>query len=330
MQGGLGRSNSPLKQLEPGMTADPLDDFRDLLCKLPLARDVEALHFSAPFDSGGELSELALWLERWSGAKPSLARPMIAIFVGSHGLARHGVASASDADARSFLESAADGSGVMPNLCGGSNIGLKVLELALDHPAGDISLEPALDARSCAATMAFGMEAAAGGVDLICLSGVGSGGDVAARALLALTASGSGQDWSEQEALPHVRLRQASVIDAALARQKSKDSLGAMAELGGREIAAIAGAIIAARMERVPVILDGLAALSAALVLNSIEPAIVGHCRLAVRPADEQIARLAQNAGLAWISEMGLAGSAGVDSAFAVQTLRLAVLAARA
>lgn len=330
MQGRRDRSNFDPKQLDAAMTADPLDDFRDLLSKLPPARAVNSLHIAAPFDSGGELAGLALWLERWSSGKPAVSRPTIAIFAGSHGLARHGVSTEFDGDTRAFLNGAADGSGIMPRLCGGSNIGLKVLELALDHPAGDISLEAALNARNCAATMAFGMEAAAGGSDLLCLSGAGAGGDVAARALLAFAAGpGVGQQWSDSGA-EHVRLRQAGVIDAALARRTADDGLSAIAELGGREIAAIAGAIIAARMERIPVVLDGLPALSAAVALHLTERGSVAHCRLASRPASAPIGLLAQEVGLDWLLGNGLAGSPGIDSALAVQTLRLAALAVRA
>lgn len=309
------------------MTADPLDDFRELLDKLPPARDLPPAPEAGGFDAGGDLARLARWLAQWSAGAVSVARPTIAIFAGAHGLARHGVSFETNADARAFLDAASANTGVMPRICAGSNIGLKVLELALDYPTGDISQGAALDARGCAATMAFGMEAAAGGNDLLCLSSVGAGGDVSARALLAAMAGGTGEDWADAGAPQHFRLRQASIIDSALARRVAGDGLACIADLGGREIAAVAGAIIAARMERIPVVLDGLPALAAAVALNATKAGSIAHCALASSHERDKAASLANAMGLESILGQGPAASPGVASAIAVQTLRLAALA---
>jgi nicotinate-nucleotide--dimethylbenzimidazole phosphoribosyltransferase len=51
-----------------------------------------------------------------------------------------------------------------------------------------------------------------------------------------------------------------------------------LASLGGRDLAAMAGAILASRMERVPVILDGFTAAAAAAILHAIDPGTIGHC----------------------------------------------------
>src|SRR5262249_11988855 len=69
-------------------------------------------------------------------------------------------------------------------ICLAYDLGLKVYDLALDHPTGDITREPALDERSCAATIPFGMEAIAGGVDLLCIGEMGLGNTTIAAAIL--------------------------------------------------------------------------------------------------------------------------------------------------
>ena len=67
----------------------------------------------------------------------------------------------------------------------------------------------------------------------------------------------------------------------ALHGQPAKDPLEVLRRVGGREIAAIAGAILAARAEKVPVILDGYVATAAAAVLHATRtPAALDHCLL--------------------------------------------------
>lgn len=323
MQGGVGSFHFCGKCSRRGrMTKDPLDDFRDLLKKLPDGKDVAGHVQTGAFDRPGRLEDQALWLKRWSNG--GVTRPSIAIFAGAHGLARHGVAAETDADVRAFVEAAGAGSALIARLCADANIGLKVLDLALDHPTGDLSREPALDARAAAATMAFGMEAAAGGADLLCLSSAGAGGDVAARAVLAQLAETSGADWADAAAPQHLKLRQAALVDAARARFHGGDGWAIAADLGGREIAASIGAILAARMERIPVLLDGLSPLAAALALASVEPRAVQHCMLAASPASAQAEAMAQAAGLGCVLAESLGAAPGVDSVLAVQALRLA------
>lgn len=308
------------------MTTDPLDDIRQLLDQLPQSHAIGTQTREAPFDSAGRLGEMATWLKAWSGGKSTAARPSIAIFAGAHGLLPLGVTSETDADARAFVEAAGQGTALISKICSASNIGLKVLELALDYPTGDISRLPSLDLRGAAATMAFGMEAAAGGNDLLCLSSVGAGGDIAAATLLAALTRSDGKAWADAESPKHLQMRQADLIDAALARtSRSGDGLTLIAELGGREIAALAGAIIAARMERIPVVLDGLPAIAAALALQATKQGAVDHCKLATGPRRAE--RAASDASLTWLIESGFSAAPGLDSALAVQALRLAAVA---
>lgn len=307
------------------MTTDPLDDIRQLLEKLPAAHAVAAGPDASPFDSAGRLADMANWLKLWSGGKSTAARPSIAIFAGAHGLLPNGVVASTDAETRAFVEDAGQGNGLISRLCSGSNIGLKVLDLALEHPTADISRTPALDARGAAATIAFGMEAAAGGNDLLCLSSVGAGGDVAASAVLAKLTDGDMAAWADPQAPKHLQMRQADLIGAALARSDKTDGLAIVADLGGREIAALCGAIIAARMERIPVVLDGLPAIAAAAALSSAGKGVLDHCRLAARPLRGAVA--ANSASLKWIAGESANAAPGVDSAVAVQVLRLAASA---
>lgn len=315
----------------------PFDDIRALIAALPQADEkaaaaCKAAERDALYDGTGLIPETAQWLARWSGrAAPQVSRPTIAVFAASHGVAKHGVSAWNDADTTAFLDGAGSGSALLPKLCGDANIGLKVLDLAVDLPVRDITMGPALEERDCAATMAFGMEAVAGGHDLLCVSSVAAGGSTAARALLAALHGGDGKDWAGQGP-QHQRLREIEAIDAALRANRTDriDGLEVLRAFGGREISAMAGAILAARMERVPVILDGLPAIAAAATLHRLSAGSVAHCRLARELADLATTRAAELLGLPSILMFEKDLSPGTASVFATGVARAAAMAAKA
>src|SRR5690606_31083299 len=96
--------------------------------------------------------------------------------------------------------------------------------------------------------------------------------------------------------------------------------------VGGREFAAIAGAIIAARAEKVPVILDGYGAIAAACVLHAVNPGILGHCALATRPVEPGLAAAAEKLGLPPLLDLGLAHGEGAGAALAAGIVKASVL----
>jgi nicotinate-nucleotide--dimethylbenzimidazole phosphoribosyltransferase len=257
-----------------------------------------------------------------------ILRPLLAIFAGSHGVAARNVSPLPVGATAAQVERCASGAAPVCQLCSTYDLGLKVFDLALDLPTGDITVEPALDERSTAATMAFGMEAIAGGTDLLCLGDLGVGGSTAAAAVCAALFGGRGADWvgDEPGADNSMTGRKAGMVDAAIAVHGGRlsDPLEVLRRLGGRELAAIAGAIVAARSERVPVLLDGYAAVAAAAVLKAVNPGAIGHCLLAGLSGDSGQAKAASRLGLRPLLDLGI-GEAGVAAALAVGLLKAAV-----
>ncbi|TIV03492.1 MAG: nicotinate-nucleotide--dimethylbenzimidazole phosphoribosyltransferase, partial [Mesorhizobium sp.] len=174
----------------------------------------------------------------------------------------HGISPRPVTATANAVELCAAGGAAVNQICISYDLGLKVFDLALHIPTADITEDAALDERGCAATMAFGMEAIAGGTDLLCLGDLGVGNSTVATALCAALFGGSSADWvgSGSGADASMRARKAEVVAAALAFHGTSlsDPLEALRRVGGREFAAIAGAILAARMQKVPVLLDGL------------------------------------------------------------------------
>ncbi|TPK16734.1 nicotinate-nucleotide--dimethylbenzimidazole phosphoribosyltransferase [Mesorhizobium sp. B2-5-9] len=304
-------------------SALPFDDFRDLLGNLPLAdlkaeARVRTLFAKAdkPENSLGRVEDIAAWLAAWSGrAPPAVTRPLMAVFAGNHGVARQGISPRPVAATANAVELCAAGGAAINQICIANDLGLKVFDLALHIPTGDITEDAALDERGCAATMAFGMEAIAGGTDLLCLGDLGVGNSTVAAALLAALLGGRGADWvgPGSGADAAMRARKAEVVDAALAfhGRHLEDPLEALRRVGGREFAAIAGAILAARTQRIPVLLDGFAATAAAAVLHAANPAALDHCLLASLSPEFAHARAAEHLGLRPLLDLGIGEGAG-------------------
>ncbi len=314
----------------------PFDDFRDLLARLPgpdeaAAGRVRDLFVKADGEnrSLGQVEEVAVWLAAWSGrAPPAVKRPLVAVFAGNHGVARHGVSSRPMQATADTVELCAAGGAAVNQACIAYDLGLKIFDLALHLPCGDITQEAALDERGCAATMAFGMEALADGTDLLCLGDLGVGGSTAAAALFAAIFGGKGADWADADGNAATAIRKVEAVDAALAFHgvHLKEPLEALRRVGGREFAALAGAILAARMQKIPVLLGGRASLAAAAVLHAAEPTALDHCRLASRPSRRGPRDAAARLGLEPLLDLGIDGGGGLDSALAAGLVKAAAL----
>ncbi|KQR33392.1 nicotinate-nucleotide--dimethylbenzimidazole phosphoribosyltransferase [Rhizobium sp. Leaf155] len=267
----------------------PFDDFRVLLRDLPgpdtyalVAAKERNAQLTKPAGSLGRLEEIAMWLAAWSGRAPAVNRPLVAIFAGNHGVTRNGVTPYPSSVTQQMVENFAAGGAAINQICVTHDLGLKIFDLALDYPTGDITYEAALSERDCAATMAFGMEAIAGGTDLLCIGEMGIGNTTIAAAINLALYGGTAEEWTGPGtgSQGDVMERKIAAVKAAVEFHKDhlSDPLEIMRRLGGREIAAMAGAILAARVEKIPVLIDGYVATAAAALLKAANPAALDHC----------------------------------------------------
>lgn len=310
-------------------TGLPFDDIRNLLEGLPPAdeeaRAAAAAHTAAlavPEGALGRLADIASWMATWAAmTKPAVTRPLIAIFAGTHGVAAAIPGAVPNATHR-LVELYAAGGAPVNQLALGAEAGLKVFDLALDMPVPDIRSGEALSEAACAATMAFGMEAIAGGTDLLCLGAAGEGGRIAAAALMAALFGGAPEDWTAPDQ-PFAN----EAVAAALATHQGHlaDPLEALRRVGSRELAAIAGAILAARYQRIPVLLDGFVTCAAAALLWKLEPSALDHCLAAHVSADPAHARLLATIGKRPLLETGIALEEGAGAALALGLVKSAL-----
>ncbi|WP_026606989.1 nicotinate-nucleotide--dimethylbenzimidazole phosphoribosyltransferase [Methylocapsa acidiphila] len=317
--------------------SSPFDPIRDLIAAMPPA-SAEACaavrarqgQLTKPAGSLGRLEEIVEFLASWQATpEPTIDRPLVAVFAANHGVAAKGVSAYPSSVTRAMVENFSGGGAAINQICASFGIGLKVFDLALDIPTKDITEEPAMEAAAAAATFAYGMEAIAGGVDLLCLGEMGIGNTTIAAAVYHGLYGGAAGDWVGRGAGVDDggMLRKIAAVETAVALHKDHlaDPLEVMRRLGGREIAAIAGAIMAARIERVPVILDGYVVWAAAAILHALDPTALDHCLAGHVSAEGAHRDVLRRLGKTPILDLGLRLGEGSGAALAVGVAQAAL-----
>ena len=276
----------------------------------------------------GRLESLSEWLCAWQGHHPPRAeRVVVAVFAGNHGVVAQGVAAYPQAVTQQMVANFQNDGAAVNQICKSFGFGLKVFELALEKPTRDITVDAALDEAECAATMAYGMEATEG-CDLLCIGEMGIGNTTVAAAISHGLYGGEAEDWVgpgtgvDAEGLK----RKADAVRRAVALHKAhlSDPLEVLRRLGGRELAAMAGAVLAARLQRIPVILDGYVATAAAAVLQALRPDALEHCLAGHLSAEPAHRRLLEKLRMPPLLDLGMRLGEGSGAAMAAGIVKAA------
>jgi nicotinate-nucleotide--dimethylbenzimidazole phosphoribosyltransferase len=283
-----------------------------------------------PPGSLGRLESLAGWLAAWQARHPArLERVRIAVFAGNHGVVARGVSAYPAAVTAQMVLNFKAGGAAINQLARAMGAELVVTPLELGRPTADFCAGSAMSEAELAAALAAGAGAVESGLDLICVGEMGIGNTTVAAALAAALFGGRGADWvGRGTGVDDSGLaRKAAAVDAALAFHGAAlaDPLEALRRVGGRELAAIAGAISRAREARVPVVLDGFVATAAGAVLAKAQPGALDHCVAGHRSAEAGHARLLELLGLAPLLDLGMRLGEASGAAVAVGVLRAAV-----
>ncbi len=277
----------------PNLPTADLEEMRALLAHLP-GPDREAAAAAAerqtqltkPAGSLGRLEELAVWLAAWQARHPPrLDHPRTIVFAGNHGVAARGVSAYPASVTAQMVQNFIAGGAAVNQLCRMVDADLRVYEMNLDTPTGDIVEGPAMSEEECAKAMAYGMMAVEPGIDALAVGEMGIGNTTVAAALCAGLFGGDAGLWTGPgtgvagAALDAKRRAVAAAV--ALHRSPSHDAFELLRRLGGLELAAIAGAVMAARLGRVPVVLDGFTSTAAAAVLFAADRRALDHCVVA-------------------------------------------------
>lgn len=283
-----------------------------------------------PPGSLGRLETLVAWLAGWQRrAMPALEQVEVLVFAGNHGVTARGVSPYPQAVTAQMVANFASGGAAINQLARVAGAALRVVPLALDQPTGDIAEGPAMDQTSFLEAVAAGFGAVTPSIDLVALGEMGIGNTTAAAALAAALFTGDGAAWAGRgTGVDDAGLaRKRAAIDAALALhgRRRGDPLALAAALGGRELAAILGATLAARWHGVPVLLDGFVCTAAAAPLAVLAPGGLDHAVIAHCSAEAGHRALAAALGQTPLLDLGMRLGEASGAAIAIPILRAAL-----
>jgi len=276
----------------------------------------------------GRLEELAIFLAGWRGTdRPVIDRAQALVFAGNHGICARGVNPFPQAVTAQMVANFEAGGAAINQLCRANGAELSVIALDLDRPTADFTEGPAMTEVDCLDALNRGAAAVDTSADVLVLGEMGIGNSTVAAALACAVFGGAPADWvgrgtgSDDAGLARKR----DAVAAGLARHCAARGLGILAALGGREQAAICGAVLAARAARIPVLLDGFICTAAAAPLYDVEPGLLDHCLVGHQSAEPGHRHLLDAMGKRAVLEFDMRLGEGSGAALALGILRSAL-----
>lgn len=283
-----------------------------------------------PRGSLGRLEAIAAWLARWQGREmPQLDRVKVLIFAGSHGVTARGVSAFPAEVTGQMVANFEAGGAAINQLARVAGAELDVIALEVERPTDDFTEGPALSDAEFLTAVSTGYDAVGAGTSLVCFGEMGIGNTTPAAAIAAALFGGGAEKWAgrgtgvDDSGLK----RKVAVIEAGLSRHEAilGDPLRIAAALGGRELAAIFGATLAARHRNVPVLLDGFVCTAAAAPLAALRPDGLAHVIAAHVSAEAGHRGLLEALRLQPLFDLGMRLGEGSGACLAVNILRSAL-----
>jgi nicotinate-nucleotide--dimethylbenzimidazole phosphoribosyltransferase len=314
-----------------------LEDLRSACLDLPdgdesavAAATLRQDSLTKPQGSLGRLEEIVAWLARWQGrARPELQKVWVIVFAGSHGVTAQGVSAYPAEVTAQMVANFAAGGAAINQLARAAGATLRVVPMDVERPTGDFTKEAAMSDREFLAAVSAGYGTVEPDMDLVCFGEMGIGNTTAASAVSAALSGEEGKIWVGRgtgvgdDGLA----RKAAAVDAGLKTHAAaiSDPLQIAARLGGRELAAILGATLAARHHRIPVLLDGFVCTAAVAPLAGLNPAGLAHTLAGHMSAELPHRRLLDRLGLRPLLDLDMRLGEGSGACLAVNIVRSAL-----
>lgn len=276
----------------------------------------------------GRLEDLAIWYAGWRGTpKPSLQAPQVLVFAGNHGVCAQGVSAFPPEVTVQMVANFEHGGAAINQLSQTFGAELTVHALDLDKPTADFTKSAAMSEAEVVSALATGWEAVNPDADLLVTGEMGIGNTTSAAAVAAAILGGEAADWTGRgTGVDDAGLaRKTEVVAQGLALHAGASPLEALRCLGGRELAAMAGAIAAARAYRIPVILDGFICCAAAAVLDRAVSGALDHAVAGHLSAEGAHARMLEVLDKPPLLSLGLRLGEGSGAALAIGVLKGAI-----
>lgn len=319
----------------PLLQITTLDDIEGLATSLPKADDaaVRAARdrqnsLTKPPGSLGRLEALAVFVAGWQGVeKPEIRSAQALVFAGNHGICAQGVNPFPQEVTHQMVANFEAGGAAINQLCQANGANLSVVALDLDQPTADFTTGPAMSQAECLDALNRGAAAVDGSADILILGEMGIGNSTIAAALSVAIFGGQVADWvgpgtgSDADGIA----RKIAAIEAGLTLHHGAAPAHLLAALGGREQAAICGAVLAARAARIPVILDGFICSAAAAVLYGADPDLLDHCLIGHASAEPGHAKMLEAMNKTAVLDFDMRLGEGSGAALALGIVKSAV-----
>jgi nicotinate-nucleotide--dimethylbenzimidazole phosphoribosyltransferase len=281
-----------------------------------------------PQGSLGRLEELAIFMAGWQGRpRPMITSAQALIFAGNHGICAQGVNPYPQEVTAQMVGNFQAGGAAINQLCAANGADLNVIALDLDHPTADFTQSPAMTEAETLSALQTGMDAVNPAADILILGEMGIGNSTVAAALTTALFGGAAADWvgPGTGSDPAGIARKIAAIKTGVARHRGLSPAHVLAALGGREQAAICGAVLAARQARIPVILDGFICTAAASVLYAIDQTMLDHCLIGHVSAEPGHRKLLETIRKSPVLQFDMRLGEGSGAALALGILRSAL-----
>jgi nicotinate-nucleotide--dimethylbenzimidazole phosphoribosyltransferase len=306
-------------------------------------------NLTKPAGALGRLEHLSIQLAGITGQlRPPLAPRQVIVCAADHGVTAEGVSAyPSEVTAQMVLNFLHGGAAI--NVLArqmGATVSILDVGVAGDLPShpqlcsakvrrgsGNLRREPAMQRSEAIAAVEAGIAAAqaaiADGARVLVTGDMGIGNTTASAAIATVItgkapAEVTGRGTGLDDARLHHKVR---VIEAALAQQQPNpaDALDVLAKVGGLEIGAIAGIILAGAASRVPVVIDGIISTAGAAIAVGLCPAVRPFLIAGHRSVEPGHALLLAHLGLAALIDLDLRLGEGTGAALALPLLDAAV-----
>jgi len=240
-----------------------------------------------PAGALSRLDAVAAWLASWQRTTtPQVIKPAVVVFVADHGVTTEGVSAYPAEVTVAMLRALNEGVATAAAMSRSVGAQLLVVDAGVGKPTGNIAKEPALSEERFKQCFEAGREAVAGlDTDLVIFGEMGIGNTTPAAAVAAALFGGPAEEWTGRGTGvdDETWARKVRVVERACARIAPDASpLEILRQVGGAELAAIAGAMTEARARSIPVLLDGFVVTAAVaplamLYAGALDNALAGH-----------------------------------------------------
>ncbi len=276
----------------------------------------------------GRLEDLAIWYAGWRGdARPQITAPQVIVFAGNHGVTAQGVSAFPPEVTVQMVMNFEHGGAAINQLAKAAGAKMDVYALELDRPTADFTQTQAMSEEELLSALRTGWQAVDPQADLLVVGEMGIGNTTPAAAIACALFGGDAADWTGRgTGVDDAGLaNKTRVVAEGVALHGQGDGLHILRRLGGREIAAMAGAIAAARVLRIPVILDGFICTAAAACLAQISDTALDHTIAGHQSAEGAHAAMLDKLGKEPLLSLGLRLGEGSGGALAINILKSAV-----